>query len=437
MMNINDNIVKTRIKTADAAFRKVINGLFDRHLPCDRILSDFFRAEKKCGSKDRAYISKIIFAILRHWGTIRVLLPKARIEELESGIVSMTHRDTSALFTIALLLDNARDDAKTICQLSEISLGDEYFSSKNGIENWAKLLNANLQEITSAIPIPKWAQELIPQNEQAPYFEKLKTRPPLWLRVAGNKEKVIAELKSTGVEFQCHNKIGNAIAVYGTLNLRSLETFNKGEFEIQDLASQCIGLLTNAKAGERWFDPCAGAGGKSLQLAAMMERKGRILSGDIREKALEELKLRARRADYPNISTKVHDGGPWKGKHQFDGVLVDAPCSGSGVWRRNPGNQWLLTSEDVDNYAKTQLQVLENFALAVAPGKTLVYATCSVFTKENEDVVAKFLERNPTFKPAQIIHPLTGEEIHNGMMRVSPLLDNCDAMFACKFVKEK
>ena len=436
-MNINNNIVKTRIKTTDAAFRKVINGLFARHLPCDRVLSDFFRTEKKCGSKDRAFISKIIFAILRHWGTIRVLLPQARIEELERGQVSMNYRDTGALFAIALLLDNARDDAQTICQLSDISLGDEYFSTSCGIENWAKLLNANFDDVTSAIPIPLWAKDLIPIEEQNPYFEKLKTRPPLWLRVAGNKDKVIAELKSANVEFQCHNQIENAIAVYGTLNLRNLTTFNNGEFEIQDLASQCIGLLTGAKPGERWFDPCAGAGGKSLQLAALMERKGRILSGDIREKALEELKLRARRANYPNISTKVHDGGPWKGKHQFDGVLVDAPCSGSGVWRRNPGNQWILTKEDVDNYAKTQLQVLENFALAVAPGKTLVYATCSVFTQENEDVVAKFLERNTNFAPAEIIHPLTGEKIPNGLMRVSPKLDDCDGMFACKFVRVK
>ena len=91
-----------------------------------------------------------------------------------------------------------------------------------------------------------------------------------------------------------------------------------------------------------------------------MARKGRILSGDIREKALEELKLRARRADFPNITTKAHDGGPWKGKHQFDGVLVDAPCSGSGVWRRTPGNQWILTKEDVDEIQINQIDYVQS-----------------------------------------------------------------------------
>ena len=148
------------------------------------------------------------------------------------------------------------------------------------------------------------------------------------------------------------------------------------------------------KPGERWFDPCAGAGGKTLHIAQLMMRKGTVVAGDIREEKLNDLRLRARRAGFPNITAKAHNGGVWKGKHLFDGILVDAPCSCSGVWRRNPGAQWKLTPEDLDDLSATQLKILENYAAALRTGGVMVYATCSLFDRENSAVVKEFLARH-------------------------------------------
>ena len=128
---------------------------------------------------------------------------------------------------------------------------------------------------------------------------------------------------------------------------------------------------------------------------------------------------------------RPHDGGKWKGKHQFDGVLVDAPCSGSGVWRRNAALQWRLSEKDISDFAERQLTILENNACAVKPGGVLVYATCSIFEMENEGVARKFLERNPDFSAENFAHPLTGATCR-GAMRAGCGVADCDELFAFK-----
>jgi len=171
------------------------------------------------------------------------------------------------------------------------------------------------------------------------------------------------------------------------------EAFQKGLFEVQDAASQCVAPFTQVEAGMRVVDACAGAGGKSLHLATMMQNKGQLIALDIHAYKLKELKRRAKRAGAHNIETRVIESTKViKKLHQSaDRVLLDAPCSGMGVLRRNPDAKWKLNSEFIKRITKEQQQILTQYAHMVKPGGKLVYVTCSILPQENEDQISRFL----------------------------------------------
>ncbi|MFO7610035.1 MAG: RsmB/NOP family class I SAM-dependent RNA methyltransferase, partial [Candidatus Krumholzibacteriia bacterium] len=177
-----------------------------------------------------------------------------------------------------------------------------------------------------------------------------------------------------------------------------------GRVDVQDLASQRIGQAVDAQPGQVVWDCCAGAGGKSLQLAALLEGKGAVHATDLYENKLKDLRKRARRAGWANLRAGLWDGdrlpdfGPEVDRRGgFDRVLVDAPCSGSGTWRRHPDGRLRFAADQLPDLAAVQASLLETAAGAVRPGGLLVYATCSWFTAENEDVVAGFLAARPEF----------------------------------------
>jgi 16S rRNA (cytosine967-C5)-methyltransferase len=171
--------------------------------------------------------------------------------------------------------------------------------------------------------------------------------------------------------------------------------FESGAFEFQDEAAQIATLLCLAKPGERILDLAAGSGGKALALAAMMQNKGEIIACDIRQTALQQLAARAQRAGATNISTQLIERAPPDGP--FDAVLVDAPCSGTGTWRRQPELRWRLTPELLKTRIVLQDELLDQAATRVRPGGRVIYATCSILPSENEDRVASFLARHHDF----------------------------------------
>jgi 16S rRNA (cytosine967-C5)-methyltransferase len=184
------------------------------------------------------------------------------------------------------------------------------------------------------------------------------------------------------------------------VNVFKTEVFKLGFFEVQDASSQLVAAYLDVKPGMRVIDTCAGAGGKSLHLAAIMENKGQIIATDIYESKLRKLKIRTRRAGVFNITTKEIDSPKVmkKMKGTADRVLIDAPCSGIGVLRRNPDSKWKLEPEFVENIIKTQAEILENYSQLVKVGGKLVYATCSIFPSENEKQVLGFLKNHPEFE---------------------------------------
>ena len=176
-------------------------------------------------------------------------------------------------------------------------------------------------------------------------------------------------------------------------NVFKTEAFKKGYFEVQDASSQLVAAYLDVEPGMKVVDTCAGAGGKTLHLSALMQNKGQIIAMDIYESKLRKLKVRAKRNKAHNIDLKVIDSTKVIKKlhNKADRVLIDAPCSGLGVLRRNPDSKWKLQPEFIDNIKKTQQEVLQNYSKMVKPGGKLVYATCSVLPSENQEQVAKFL----------------------------------------------
>lgn len=431
---MNESRIKYQFNACEQAIREVLAGLFaEKIVPPDRALADFFRNHRNCGSRDRAFINSCVYAILRRWGWLRKLMPQDFLSDIESGKINLQRRDIAAMTGFALICDNAETAViREVLSVAGADMPKITAADAAGRAGEASVIFGKTLSFDCNMLAPDF-RHLVPENwDYDGYMARLSQRPPMWIRFASaeGKKRTCRELDSLGVDYVEYNEY--AAYVSGVkLNLFLLESFNAGCFEVQDLASQCVGIVCSPKSGERWYDACAGAGGKTLHLASLMDGKGKITSGDIRANILESLKKRARRAGWSNIQTRPHDGGKWSGKHQFDGVLVDAPCSGSGVWRRNAALQWRVTEESVRAFADKQLEILENNAAAVKSGGTLVYATCSIFEMENEQVAYRFLERHPEFSAEEFIHPLSGERCI-GAMRAGCGAADCDELFAFK-----
>lgn len=422
----------------DAA-RKVLSAGFSRQMPADRVLAGFFRQNHRCGSRDRAFISETVYAMLRFWGFLRRYLPDTRREEIETGSIRLTEAELTALLCAGAFINDDTSSAAALAGLYRMNTLPRALNNPTARANqMADYFGCSELRLADRDLLPQWAADKLPENlDKEKFMNLLTVRPPMWIRMqSADRDAVLTELTVSGASVEPHQILKDAFAVRTKVNLFSLETYRSGKFEIQDLASQCVSIVAAPKPGERWLDPCAGAGGKSLHLAQLMNRKGCVVAGDIREAKLEDLRRRARRAGFPNIQTRAHNGGVWKGRHLFDGVLVDAPCSCSGVWRRNPGAQWKLKPTDIDELSATQEQILDNYADALRENGVLVYATCSLFDAENSAVVRRFLDTHDEYKLDPFPHPLTGN-IVPGMVRIDSVDGNCDALFIARMRKVK
>jgi 16S rRNA (cytosine967-C5)-methyltransferase len=242
--------------------------------------------------------------------------------------------------------------------------------------------------------LPDWFRAHCAAAFVPPDLEALHRRTPLWIRLqAGAAECVWAEFFQQGWRVRTSPVEPGACEVLADADLTATQGFRAGRFEIQDLGSQLILASAAIAPGGSWLDACAGAGGKTLQLASLLGPEGRVDAFDVRAGALAELVRRAHRGGYANIHplTQVPAEG------LYDGVLVDAPCSGSGTWRRAPHLKWCTGPADITAHAAVQRELLAHFSRLVRPGGRLVYATCSLSREENEDVIAAFLAAGPGF----------------------------------------
>ena len=226
----------------------------------------------------------------------------------------------------------------------------------------------------------------------------IQAEPKLWLRAQPGQGGVLCD--RLGDAQPAGKLLPDAVWYNGEEDLFQTDEFHAGEFEIQDIASQAVGWICAPKPGETWWDTCAGEGGKTLHLSALMLNKGLIWASDRAEWRLKSLKRRAARARVFNFRAVAWEGGvkpPTKTK--FDGILVDAPCSGVGTWQRNPHARWTTTLQDVKELSEIQKRLLANAAPSLKPGGKLFYAVCTLTRSETVDVVADFNSRFPDFEP--------------------------------------
>ncbi|MFO1489246.1 MAG: RsmB/NOP family class I SAM-dependent RNA methyltransferase [Verrucomicrobiota bacterium] len=249
-------------------------------------------------------------------------------------------------------------------------------------------------DLLMAKAVPDWIREHL---EVSPAWTRtIQAEPRLWLRARpGAAADLAGKLGAAKT-----GPLPDSLEYKGEEDLFRRPEFHDGEFEIQDIASQAVGWLCEPKPGETWWDACSGQGGKLLHLSDLMTNKGLIWASDRAEWRLQKLKRRTGRARVFNYRAALWDGGaklPTKTK--FNGVLVDAPCSGVGTWQRNPHARWTTTAEDVRELAAVQQQLLANVAPSVKPGGKLIYAVCTLTRAETTDIAAGFQAEHPDFEP--------------------------------------
>ncbi|HSH96170.1 MAG TPA: RsmB/NOP family class I SAM-dependent RNA methyltransferase [Roseimicrobium sp.] len=252
--------------------------------------------------------------------------------------------------------------------------------------------------------VPHWIRDVM--NVTPEWVRALQSEPTLWLRCkAGKAEELTAKLYDVR-----NGPLPDSLVYEGKEDLFKRPEFHAGEFEMQDIASQAVSWLCAPKPGETWWDTCAGEGGKMLHLSELMQNKGLIWASDRADWRLKRLKIRTRRAKCFNYRAELWDGGPkLPTKTRFDGVLVDAPCSGLGTWQRNPHARWTTTLTDVRELAAIQLEIMNNTAPSVKPGGKLVYSVCTLTRAETSEVASRFSEAHPEFEPS-ILPVLPGEK---------------------------
>ena len=414
----------------------LFNQVMSSKMPADRIIGQYFREHKKHGSKDRRVIRESLFGLFRWWGWLSQLQASQQHVILFRQLSACAaleqhtwHDVTQAWDDIAAWEEVSNSQANTIPNTESINDKLTLFIGLTG------MTQCKISDL-----LPQWFWQTCPVTaaEEIAVVEAMSSRPPIWARTQSiSTQQALVTLSNAGIEATASEFFADAISLgHKSINLNEVDTYKLGHLEIQDLASQVIGQICQPQADEQWWDACSGAGGKTLQLRSLMLQKnpnsrGSIIASDIRNKPLEELNKRAKRAGFNHISVSAwkSDALPVKA-NAFDGVLVDAPCSCTGTWRRNPDMRWLDDVSAVSDKPVLQLDILTRSAAAVKSGGQLVYATCSLSPSENEHVVEAFLAQTNEFELIQVTHPFTGESCK--MLTIWPQLADSDGMFVAK-----
>jgi len=403
----------------------------------DRLLASLLRPRRDLAPPDHRFISQCAYALFRWGGWLEPL----GINQPEERLLLAWLLDAPVVHPVCRLWARAtqRDPGRLV------ALGDAptWVARSDGLK---RLLAGRPITADPWRLFPNWLRENLPlppggNSPKSRYIEllmALQRRPSVWVRVQGAEESDIwSELNDQGLKPWIHRRITTAAKLDPDADVHHLDAFTRGELEIQDLASQAVGLVCDPDPGERWWDACAGAGGKSLHLASLMKGKGVVVATDVHAPRLKEAVRRARRSPFRNLTTKSWDGRHVAGKpRSFDGVLVDAPCSAIGTWRRNPDARWSTDREAIPRLAEIQSNLLKVAAAGVRPGGTLVYSVCTVTPTETTQVIRSFLAAHPNFQLDPFPHPLM-EGTTDGTTLIWPQDADTDAMFIARMIHTK
>jgi 16S rRNA (cytosine967-C5)-methyltransferase len=371
-------------KNLVAAVVKALQDIFWDGRYADKTIEYIFKHNKKWGARDRAFIANSVYEMVRWWRLLWFIKGEEPV-----------------------------NDEKKLWNLFAIW----YTAEGNEIPDWHELGTVNLNLIKSRWEkaqklrdiihsYPKWLDTLAAQELGDKVWEKeaaaLNKHASLVLRC--NTLKIsVDDLKKyfdeNNIKYEQLFDYSEAFILENRINIFRLDAFKNGWIEVQDASSQLVAPFLDVKPGMRVIDACAGAGGKTLHIAALMKNKGKIIALDTEEWKLKELRKRASRNNIDIIETKIIDSNKVIKRHKetADRLLLDVPCSGLGVLKRNPDAKWKLSPEFIEDVKKKQQEIISNYSEMLKPGGKMVYATCSILPSENQLQVKAFLKDNTNF----------------------------------------
>ncbi|MBS0524105.1 MAG: RsmB/NOP family class I SAM-dependent RNA methyltransferase [Proteobacteria bacterium] len=424
-----------------AATMELLDEIVGRsNRPADLVANAFFRARRYIGGGDRRAVSERVWGILRRWGQLYWWLDRTRHPERSPRAIveaDLMLHDGLRLADLEAMFDGGRyrpaplDDAerRALRQMEGHSLPhpEQPDWVRLNVQEWVA---PHLREAYGEA----WGREIA----------ALEAPPPVDLRVNRLKatpEQARRALHGEGIDTEPMRFAPDGLRLKRRLSVVAGKAFQDGLVEIQDEGSQLVAALVGARPGMQVADYCAGAGGKTLAIAAGMNNKGRVVAMDVLETRLDRSAQRLRRAGVHNVERRsIADNAKWlkRQKGAFDRVLVDAPCTGTGTWRRNPDGRWTLAPEDLEELVPKQAGILDQAARLVRPGGRLVYATCSVLPAENERQIEAFVARHPEFTVTPIAETGLPPELAAGpYLRLSPLKHGTDGFFAAVLTRRE
>ncbi len=366
--------------------------IFNENRYSDKVLEKLFKQNKQWGARDRKFIAESVYDVVRHY---RLL---AHLAQSKNNFWFIT--------SVYFVLKNIElPDWPEFKHLNKTQILADYNKAVNDFELFNSYPEELSKIVTEELGKEKWQQEALAMNTIAEVVLRVNT-------LKTNTAELQQKLLKDGIETDTVKENKNALILKKRGNIFSNSNFKDGLFEIQDLGSQHIVLFCDPQPKQFVIDACAGAGGKSLALAAIMQNKGRIVTMDVTQWKLDELVKRAKRAGAFNIETKLIDKPEviLHYKEKADLVLLDVPCSGLGVIKRNPDTKWKFNKASFEKTKELQQQILEQYSSMVKPGGILVYSTCSILPSENSVQVKAFLKKNPIFtlQDERTIYPSEG-----------------------------
>lgn len=418
----------------------ILDGLAETRQPADRFVERWFRDRRFAGSGDRRFINDFVFAILRHWG------------ELAWWSGGNVHR---ALVIAGLV----RLQDWTAAEFAAAFDGQGHRAAELSPKE-SDLVQRVLAQAAHQVDMPFWAAASFPEwleadlaerfgDDLGPEMAAMNDRAPVDLRVNTlkvNRETAQAALADEGIETEFCALSPVGLRLTTRKRVTATKAYRSGLVEVQDEAAQLASLIVGAEPGMQVGDVCAGAGGKTLVLAATMKNSGQIHAWDVDGQRLEQLDERVQRAGIRNVQSKRVTAGTAAAEtllDKLDRVLIDAPCSGTGTWRRNPETKWRFDAKTLDRQVARQRDLMVHFAPLVKPGGRLIYATCSLLNREGSEQIDWFVQKRPDFKVVPITDvwaevfktpcPMMGAKAgtKNGdYLNLSPAANGTDGFFA-------
>jgi 16S rRNA (cytosine967-C5)-methyltransferase len=368
---------------------KALQDIFNPENPrqADRVIEEVLKSNKQWGSRDRNFIAETAYEIVRNWRLALYVtdLPENNLIEtnyfqmIGAWLIVKNETETEDLLPKWEEFEKL-DSAKIVVKYQE---AQQIRKIRESVPDWLDALGE------AELGAEKWTEEIKALNQQAPVVLRANT-------LKTNQKALQDLLNEINIETSVLAELPDALILQKRSNISKTELYKNGFFEVQDAASQLVAPFLDVKLGMRVIDACAGAGGKALHLSALMQNKGRVVAMDVEERKLTELLKRVKRNGVDNIETKLIDAKTLLSlENSADRLLLDVPCSGLGVIRRNPDAKWKLTPAFIDNLRRIQWKILSEYSAMLKKGGKMVFATCSLLPSESEFHIQRLLTEQP------------------------------------------